>query len=48
MQRTPPDVRTSFLRTNLRQIVGLIALGLAVIAALTTLSFFHFSKKCIR
>lgn len=45
MQRTHPDVRTSFLRTNLRQIVGLTALGLAVIAVLTTLSFFHFSKK---
>lgn len=45
MQRTHPDVRTSFLRTNLRQIVGLTALGLVVIAVLTTLSFFHFSKK---
>lgn len=48
MQRTHPDVRTCFLGTNLRQIVGLTALGLAVIAVLTTRSFFHFSKKCIR
>lgn len=45
MQQTHSKVHTSFLRTNLRQIVALTVLGLAVIAVLTTLSFFHFSKK---
>ena len=45
MHRTHPNLRTSLLRTNLRQILGLIALGLTIVAVLTGLSFLHFNRK---
>lgn len=45
MYRTHPNLRTSLLRANLRQILGLIALGLTIVAVLTALSFLHFNQK---